>query len=512
MIPITAVSPFLLQATYSSVQVTWLPLVFLALLLDGVIVGVWYMIGYILNNGGMKGAARAEYEQFIGTGVMAAIIVVMLPVISGLLTSSMNATQLMNTGTMTTMCDRIGSYNTGLINYLAILSSDPTKAGFSFLSGTGQPGAFPGICAYITQQQSNPNADTQVSYPLAASTLVIANLTNQTAVNYYNLHIVGSYIGYLTKINPEFALCLQFPQPGLTGPCVIPPQATTVPDLVFINASYNPYAGYEMPYKSLDTVASLIGTSIEIFTAELVTTSIFLYIWPFLLFLGLVLRATPFTRKIGGLLMAVGIGVVLIYPTVFAFEYLSVGNGLASAIGSVQGTVGETISQAYGFNSITSNSITMIDYSPPGSTTPQPYIPNFFIEPSIKRIAQHYNCWPPGGEVIGPFGAEVADTEKMLLPFNNMIAFITQLISGSAPSISFASIPSAIESIGALPYSCSAQDTEGLAFAMFNAYGIIGMAALLLPLINVMVTITAIAGLSGLFGGDTGLAGLTKLV
>lgn len=523
MIPATALVPLLLQAlSYSSVQATWLPLAFLAMAVDGAVVGVWYVAGYLLNNNGMKASARGEYVQFIGTGIMLGLVVVLIGTVSGLLTSSMSATTLLSPQTLSTMCTNIESYNTGLFDYLSLLAGSSNNAGFSFLSGSPSGTGFPGLCAYITQQKSNPNSDTQVDYPLAAAAMVIANMTNQTAANYQRLYILDAYVGYQISINPTFSLCLEVPTPGIGGPCVFPWEGTEAPPAIFIQASYLPFAGYRMPYKSIETVGTLMGTAIEVFMAQLVATSMFLYIWPLLLFLGFVLRATPFTRKIGGLLIAIALGIVLIYPTVFAIEYLSVGNGLSTAIGSVQGTVGETVSQAYGFNSITANSLTVIDYSNSSSAsaskcgTGNPstcvYTPNFFVEPNLELIAQHYSCWPLGGDSVGSLGAEFLDTVKMLIPFNNAVAFITQLISGSTPTIDFSSVSSAIASVGALPYSCSTQNVESVAFAMFNAYGIIGMSAVLLPLINIMITVTAIIGLSGLFGGDTGLAGLAKLV
>jgi hypothetical protein len=295
---------------------------------------------------------------------------------------------------------------------------------------------------------------------------------------------------------------------------------------MLLNASYSPYAGYAMPYKSLGTVGTLMATALEVFVAELVTTSMFLYIWPSLLFIGLVLRATMFTRKIGGLFIAIALGAILIYPAVFATEYLSVGNGLYGAINTQQGTVGESIGQAYGFNSITTNSITEIDYSNSSNPAPRLYTPNFYVEPNVALIANHDGCWPPGNPVtvsvqplgglpvkvdIGALGEEAADTFDLLIPGSAAVKFVTSLLSGQVflPNSWQYGIGAALFGI---PYACSPQQVESLAFSMFNFYGIMSVSVLFLPIINLMITLGAIVGLSGLFGGDTALAGLAKLV
>lgn len=515
MIAIAALFPMVMQVvTYSSVQAAWLPLVFLAVLLDGTVVGAWYMIGYLLNNNAMKASARAEYGQFIGTGIMAVLVVILMGTVSTMLVSSMEATPLLNSQTMSAMCSNIGNYNTAsgtrLVNYLAVLSSSPNivhSTGFSFLAGSASGTGFPGLCAYVAQQHTSPTADTQLDYPLAVSAIILANQTNQTAANFQRLYVLDSYIGYQASIVPSFSLCLQLPTD--IGPCVSPLTAQVDPPLMILNATYNPYDAYKMPYKSVETVGGMMGYSLEMFMAELVTTSVFLYIWPFLLFLGFVLRATPFTRKIGGLFIAIALGIVLIYPTVFAIEYLSSANGLSTAINSVQGSMAESIAQAYGFNAITSNAITAIDYSNSSSPAKRVYTPNFFVQPNIELVAQHYDCWPPFGDSKGPLFAEVADTAKALVPLNNVVGFVAQLITGQP---FYPQINPIVNTVLAFPYTCSAQNVQNIAFAMFNIYGIIGMSAILLPIINVVITITAILGLSGLFGGDTNLAGLAKLV
>ena len=49
-------------------------------------------------------------------------------------------------------------------------------------------------------------------------------------------------------------------------------------------------------------------------------------------------------------------------------------------------------------------------------------------------------------------------------------------------------------------------------FMIMNAYGIIGIPAYWLPIMNLVITLSGIIGLSGLLGGDTSMAGLGNLV
>jgi hypothetical protein len=100
------------------------------------------------------------------------------------------------------------------------------------------------------------------------------------------------------------------------------------------------------------------------------------------------------------------------------------------------------------------------------------------------------------------FAAETADIYSLLLPgigLWNSLKGIYNLGTLSVPSMD-------------LPVNCKPQAALNTFFALLNAYGLIGIDAYLLPLINLVIFITSVIGLSGLFGGDTELAGLSKLV
>ena len=247
------------------------------------------------------------------------------------------------------------------------------------MTSTGT-GSFPGLCALVSS--TSTDITTKLDYPISATSVVIANLTNQTAANLNSSFTIDAWIGFLGALSPQLNLCID--KPPAAVPCLIPnPILSPLFELRYTNT---PYAGYSMLINNLGTFGALLNFSVQSFVAQLLLLTIFLYTWPYLLFGGLVLRSTIFTRRIGGLLMAAAIAGLMIFPMVYAFEYLSIGNGIQ------QTAVGGTSSNAvvanaiYGFNAVTAL---------PGAGNGN-YVINFFVQPNIKTIANTLNCWPGG--------------------------------------------------------------------------------------------------------------------
>jgi hypothetical protein len=236
-----------------------------------------------------------------------------------------------------------------------------------------------------------------------------------------------------------------------------------------------------------------------------------------------VLRSTFITRKLGGLLIAIVLAGLIIYPMVFSLQYLSLGNGyianpVSSSTGAVATTFNYTTANAYGFNALTS--IPGVNSAVNNGN----YILNFYVEPNVKAIAQADNCWPgqtsiatkgliaglslgtgiglPTG-ATGLFSAEIYDLAYLLVPVAPILK-LASLIGNAVGYGSASSFP--------LPYSCVPSDALNTFFALLNSYGIIGIDSYLLPIINIIVTLSSVVGLSQLFGGDTSLAGLSRLV
>jgi hypothetical protein len=467
-----------------------MPLVFIALLIDAFVVAIWYFIGVAINNSGVKASAMGEFYQFIGTAIMIGIIIGSLTTLSSIYYSSLSATKLMSPSSLNTLCT--GIERTTSFDLLG-------KTG-SLLSGpSNNQGSFPGLCSLANPSASSSLTD-KLDYPLAATSVIVANLTNQTVANLNYSFTLDSWFGFLANLNPTVAICIdKTPAPG----CIIPNPFIT--PLFTVEVSYAPYAGYNFILQNLSTYNTLLNLSVESFVVQLLVITIFLYIWPYILFAGFVLRSTFFTRRLGGLLIAAVITVLFIFPTVFAFEYIALGNGLN--IGN-NGTSTNGLNTTYGFNAITNI---------PAASGTGNYIVNFFVEPNVKSIALNYSCWPALNAIarnvsgfqngfpkdgINPlFQAEGADIIYLALPGTQAVSGIAYLINNI-----FNSQPNYY-----LPAYCAPSDALRTFYALLNSYGIIGITSWLLPILNLVITISSMLGLSQLFGGDTQLAGLARL-
>ncbi len=490
---------FLLQITAPSslpnAYTLLMPLVIIALLVDVMILVIWYYIGVMLNNGVIKSAAKGEFYQFIGTCIMVIIIIVVLVFASAAFYNVLGTTKLMSTGAtgaISTMCSNIESTTSlDIIGKTNSLLSGPQTN-----TGTGN---FPGLCTLVSS--TSTDITTQLDYPLAATAVVISNMTNQTAANLNYSFTEDAWLGFLSTLSPQLNLCID---PETEGASCIIPNPILAPVFI-VHYTNTPYAGYNLLTNNLIAFGNLINFSVESFIAQLLLITIFLYVWPYMLFAGLILRSTFFTRKIGGLLMAAAIAGLLIFPLVYSFEYLSLGNGLQPQVAGATGITG--YNSTYGFNAVTAL---------PGKPNVNNgnYVINFFVQPNIKTIANTLNCWPNGNSTgsfqtygipvpSGLWQSEVGDIAALMLPgkstWNAVVNLVALAPLKEAPAIQ-------------LPVNCTPQSALNTFFALLNAYGLIGLDAYLLPIINLVIFITSVIGLSGLFGGDTELAGLSKLV
>ena len=491
---------FLLQATTPSslpnAYTQLMPLVILALLVDVMIVVIWYYIGVALNNSGIKTSAKGEFYQFIGTCIMIAIIIAVLVFASSAFYSVMGASALMKPAAISAMCSNImGTTSLDIIGKTNSLLSGPQTS-----SGTGN---FPGLCTLVasnTLTAGNGDITTKLDYPLSATAVVIANLTNQTAANLNYSFTVDAWIGFLSRLSPMLNLCIDPQTQGVS--CMIP--NPVLAPLFILKYTNTPYSGYYILTSNLATFGSLLNFSVESFIAQLLLVTIFIYIWPYLLFVGLILRSTFLTRRIGGLLIAAALAGLLIFPMVYSFEYLAIGNGMQQTVSSSSSPTG--YNSIYGFNAVTSL---------PGNTAVNNgnYVINFFVQPNIKTIANALNCWPGGasGSILtygtpvppGLWYSEMWDIFALALPGKSTWNAVKNLVS-AAPLTSAPALE--------LPVNCVPSAALNTFYALLNAYGLIGLDSYLLPLINLVIFITSVIGLSGLFGGDTELMGLSRLV
>ncbi len=465
MIPIIT---FLFQTGFTSAKNMLLPLVFLALLLDSAFIAVWYIVGSLLGNSTVKAGARDEFYQLIGTAVLIAIVLGSVYVIASTYISILNGTKLLNTNAVSTMCNDISQYESSSNSYsLGILES--------YLSGNPSS-KLNGLCSMVSLG-SNPSLTEQLDYPLAATTVVVANLTNQSVVDYNGAFLFDAWVGFLSDLSPQVNVCVF---PGWVSPCVIPLYGELlVPDLL-LHVQFTPYDGYSMVYKLLTPLGTLMTTAVEFFVAQLSINMIALYIWPLLIFFGLILRSVFFTRRLGGLLIAVALGFLIFLPAVYSMEYLALSTSSAN------------YNSAFGYSTLT----TIPSSGVPSSTST--YVLNFFVMPSVQKALNHFGCLPPANNLVD---GEAGDIAVLLVPFYSVGAGLySAAASGNVAPYFY------------LPYSCSPNNIMPATYMLFQIYGIMGITAYFLPLINLLITISAIIGISSLLGGDTELAGLARLV
>ena len=190
--------------SFTSVKTDLLPLVFAALFLDVAIIGIWYLIGSLFANATVKASARNELYQLLGTGVMIFVIIFVLLFFSTSFYYVLSANSISSPTTISSMCNNLEqNSNLQILNPNAVVTSGSINPNSS-LSITGSVGyasilesqskAFPGLCSMVG---SSSGLTQQIDYPLSASGVVLANLTNQTALQLNNLFVLDAFVGFL---------------------------------------------------------------------------------------------------------------------------------------------------------------------------------------------------------------------------------------------------------------------------------------------------------------------------
>ena len=502
MMDLSLLFPILQITSYSSISTEMFPIISIAVFIDAVIVALWYFAGAVHNNNKVKSTAMGEFYQVFGTALLVVVLAGILVIFANTFYSATSSTSLMSPSAIFNMCKGINS-----TSMLTLLNSSLSPTGSSLLYSSSSSG-FPGLCALVNQINS-PTFTEKIDYPLAATGVIIANVTNQTATNLNSFFIFDSYVGFLEKLSPSLDLCISpgDPPSPVIPECLLP---LPYPPELLIHYSITPFAGYSLIYKSLAALGDLLTAALESFIAQLTLLSIFLYAWPYMLFAGIILRATPFTRKIGGLLLAMAVAGVIFFPLIFSIEYLSLANGLGPSLGYTPSSTGlfgivtpnsysaNSIGSYYGFGNIFTNSTYFIPNS-----TGEPYVTNFYVMPSIKAIAIYEGAWPHNGNL---FETEQSDTQYLLVPYANGGAIFHSIMAFADHN------PTPPIGTFGISYAFNRSQALNTNYLMARSYGVFGISAYFLPIINLIIVLTAIIGVSGLLGGDTSLAGLSRLV
>jgi len=461
LIPLASASG--LTITHFSTLENWISILTLAILIGIFIVSFIYFAGSLLNNSSIKETAINELGQLIGTIIIAVIIIAIVEFFGSASVTALTANTI--GGNIIQICQQLSDDQFNLVNSNNINS--PTNT----------------ICAATNSIYSNiQNGGSGIGtalfadYDLMASYIIVANLTSQMAQNLNALYQYENYIGFLSTLTSKTTFCTPIT-------CIIP----FIPRASSVGVSFTPYKGYTILKeisKSIETEAYMI---FEIYLIELLLIIGFIYAWPYLLAAGIILKASMFTRKVGGMLIGIVIAGLIIFPIIFLMEYASLNNATLGPIGASASTI-----PVFTMNGKTLNNQPIVYNS---NTI------NFFVFPNATNIVNYYGCYPSGGNI---YLSELEISAYYLIPgvgIYNLLAYgIGGAVVGSLPNIPLTVV------------SCQPQNALALIFNFADLYGIIGVTGYILPVINILILFSAIKGISQLMGGDTNLLGLGRLV
>ncbi len=500
----------------------WLPAVVVGLVLSFALIGIYYMTGYLFNNKAIRAGATAEFGKLIGIAIVVMVIIWVFYVFGSAIqfTSPTSQTQ------MTNICNQLANSN---INFLSTNNKlNPLP-----------PGAT--ICNDIIDPSSTTNALTRnIDYGLGSVYVIEDNLTNQSVTSLNAVYMFSSMLAFLRGYVEKDAVC--FPVE-----CLVP----DVPSLFSLDITASPFSGYQIA----NTVPGVLGIEANLIfyflLFQLVLIMLMLLLWPYLLAAGLIFETNMFTRRIGGLLIAIVISSMLIYPTIFLFEYTSLNN-----IGNLQPYGASSIpnlalcgaplgATVYVTPQLTGNPNTgvfcyteakqlplsyiykatlpdqykdmvPIIYSKYPPNTMVPACPtknaeglcffqknlNFYVFPNIEDILNLYFTWPAGGNLLSFEAIFIVPGVSTLTSVVNAIAAFTSLLSGnfigSFPSFAY--------------YYVDPTHVIAAILALINVYAIEAVTGFILPIFNILILISSILEISKLLGGEGNILGLSRFI
>lgn len=505
-----------LIGSYSEFQ-NWLPLVFIAILLSITITGCYYMIGSVMNNGRIKANAANEFGQALGTGV---ITVILLGVFVTIGTGQLSLSQVLSPVSMSVICDQLSNSALGMINSQTVFPS-------------GAPTPATAICTQIkllAAGTTGADMTPRIDYGLFYSYVIIANLTNQAANNLDSFYRFVGWIGFLSEFTSFTEVCA-------TGPaCLVP----VVPPQVAVKYSYKPLAGYNVITSMVSSAQLEAVLTFYIMAVQLLVITLFLAIWPYLLAGGIALHAVSFTRPLGGLLIAMSLSAVIIFPIMYAMEYTAFTNLGLGPIGasnlptmplyqeSESGNVtvyGVKSVGAGGFvpaSGVTGSGCASGQYvyenvcgyqgtktstcssSPSAQTicngTAGSNV-NFFVLPKAEEVLRYYHCIPGSTPINNLITNEIAFSLLYMIPGAGLVGTMGTLVSQMPTSMLDWPLD-----------GCKPERAIGATLALANMYGISFVAGVMMPLINLLIAWTSITGFAIIFGGKTDIEGLRKLL
>ncbi len=557
----------------------WIPVIFIAALLASGLAGIYYMIGWMLNNNKVKSSALREFEQAVGSILLVVIIVGVLLMVGT--TESSFSTILGDNGRSDVyrICatylvpglhDILGQQT--LNNYVGVDRNLPdflqsNKHVSNTYCGSNCPEPTTAVCQYLIGSEgpaggSGSDQITQnIDYGLAATYVIVANMTSQSLGELNAIYNFESMIFFLRNVKLMIGEC--FPSPACLSPLSPPIQSAQL--------EYQPYFGYVL-HRTVMPAITMQGTmTLYMLVLQLIIIIIILMFWPYLLAAGIILRTIPLTRRAGGLVISMTVVLVLVFPTLFLIEYSSLNNigaqpyagyseaqGMALCGYGLVASPGNPLYQEPALYCYTSANELKISYIYKGLTPPvglgaymikyntdklpactatNPYNgedpwsdkgPNCYVKkdlslyvlPNDADMIRLYSCYPEdsygslnraagsGGDSILPLEIEIVGLElakNAALP----VTFIIGLISGQG--LSWGLIGSALSGGTCLGHFQPANVIATIT-SLMNAYGIFTVAAFIIPVLNAMMLLSAMTGISSLMGGETTIIGLSRFL
>ena len=462
----------------------WLPIVAIAVLIGMSISGTIYLIGFLLNENGLRARGISEFGQSMAALVFTIMIIAILSFYGSVVSSTIVGGGV--GGAISKTCTTYLPYSS--VNILQNAQIQ-IPGGSSVISTPTYS-----ICNLINSAAKKGSSDItpHVDYGLASSYVIIANLTSQAASNLNGFYVYEEEVGFLSSLRGVYGICE-------TGPaCLIPLQQASEGRILTVKASYAPFSGFGMlslMTRPVETQAIFIFYS---FTIQLIIILLLLQLWPWLLAAGAILRSISYTRTAGGLLMAIAVTSVIILPIIEMVQFAglngsvpltTIGNQKPLPAFSVNGLI------LGGDKSIPSDVITYNSMNL-----------NFYVFPSVTDVVNYNGCWPQ--EVLGG----VTPTSSILTEEVRDSLAISTVGVGYAIGFIFGGFLSSTPQSSIYGIGCTSSGAFNTAIAVTNIYGRMSVTGIMLPILDILIYIAAIRNISSLFGGDTSIAGIGKLV
>lgn len=523
----------------------WLPVVLAGVTLAFAITAVYYMVGALLGNQKVKAAAISQFLQVFGTVVILVIIIIVLNYFGQVITLP----QLLPPSNIQTLCTQLSGSSIDFLN------SSKSIPGFSGQLMDEPPKA---LCNGIIDNASlgKGGITTNLDYGLASTYLIEDNLTNQSVTEMTDLSDWENLVYFLRGYLVTYTECSPFT-------CVIPlpnPPETLGDWDEAIKIQFRYFSGYVQGRLITPVIATEMNLMFYLYMMQLVTILLMLLLWPYFLAAGLFLRAFSYTQRIGGLLIAIVVVSLILYPTIVMFQYNTLNNvqnlqstgttgtpgypGMALCGKSTAfsgGAIGSGLAGVYCYTDFDSLQTTYIFRTiiPPGfSWSNNPSIPacpaghalsasqnngggcyvkkslNFYVFPKLSDIPNLYSYWPGDNIIPTEIGLSLHDVLPFGVPgssggIETLFSFFDSFASGNYNK----GLPNTFYTFtGGPQYTVGPEPIIETYIAMEELYGYLAIPGYIIPILDLMMLVSAVTGLSSLLGGETSLLGLSRFL